>query len=300
MTTERHYREDTPDLDPRMMRPSTVLQALSPALASGEWLDAKAGDFLLSFEDGSEELRPRIPGVTVQPVAFEQKWMEWPAERGSRSAPIAAHAYSPLDAEWVDIGGRKACIRSSNNNRIEKTVFAHALVDNVRTTFSFRSTSFDVGDRFARDADKARVEIDGEVIRCCGALYRLSSELERNQRGQTWWKPTFERRGVLGQEGGPTLEQVRVARDLRFELKSELERQKAERDALAVVRPTPALSAPGQRSRGSMIVTSGMERQRSSADPRGPAQTADKPTAQPAKSVDPRLDDSLDDLPWQK
>ena len=91
-----------------------------------------------------------------------------------------------------------------------------------------------------------------------------------------------------------------MARDLRFELKSELERQKAERDALAVVRPTPALSAPDQRSRGSITITSGIERQRSWADPRGPAQTADEPTAQPAKSVDPRLDDSLDDLPWQK
>ena len=85
------------------MRPSTILQALSPALAPGsDWPEAKAGDFLLSYEDGSEDLVARVPGVTAQMVAFVTKFMEWPAERGSRSAPIDAHDFAPLDSEWVD------------------------------------------------------------------------------------------------------------------------------------------------------------------------------------------------------
>jgi hypothetical protein len=230
MTIER-YRDDKSDLDPRRMRPSRILQAPSPELAQeSDWPDAKAGDFALSFEDGSEELVPRVPGVTLLPVAFQQKWMEWPAERGSRSAPIDAHDYSPLDAEWIDVGGRKACIRSSNNNRVEKTIFAHALVDGFKTTFAFKSTAYDVGDHFGRDADKVRVEVDGETVRVCGALYRLTSELERNHRGQTWFGPRYTKLGILGEANGPTIEQVRLARDLRFE--SRPRKRRGRRNAL--------------------------------------------------------------------
>jgi hypothetical protein len=287
MTNEaRRYVDEKSDLDARVMRPSTILQALSPALApDSDWPDAKAGDFLLSYEDGSEELVPRVPGVTLQPIAFVQKAMEWPAERGSKSAPIAAHDFVPLDAEWIDVGGRKACLRPGGT-RIEKTIFAHALVKGFKTTFAFKSTAYDVGDRFGRDADKTRVEVDGEVVRVCGALYQLTSELERNPRGQTWYGPRYTKLGVLGQEGGPTIEQVRAARDLRFEFKAEEEARKKERAALSALKPTPALP------RGSISITSGIERSRSWADPRGPAEIADpKPMTRAPAPID-------DDIPF--
>lgn len=290
------YVDDASDLDARMMRPSTILQALSPALAPDfDWPDARAGDFLLSYEDGSEELVPRVPGVMLQPVAFVTKFMEWPAERGSRSAPIGAHDYAPLDAEWIDVGGRKACLRPGGA-RIEKTVFAHALVNGFKTTFAFKSTAYDVGDRFGRDADKVRVEVDGEIVRVCGALYRLTSELERNPRGQTWFGPRYTKLGVLGQEAGPTLDQVRVAKAMRFEFKIEEDARKKERAALsaAPLKPTPALPP-----RGSISFSSGIERPRSWADPRGAAEIVDpKPAAQPEKTIDPKLNDGLDDLPF--
>ena len=64
------YVDERSDLDARIMRPSTILQALSPALApDSDRPDDRAGDFLLSYEDGSEELVPRLPGVMLQPVA---------------------------------------------------------------------------------------------------------------------------------------------------------------------------------------------------------------------------------------
>ena len=94
-------------------------------------------------------------------------------------------------------------MRMSVGTRIEKTIFAHALVKGFKTTFAFKSTAYDVGDRFGRDADKVRVEVDNEVVRVCGALYRLTSELERNPRGQTWYGPRFEKLGILGRQAGP-------------------------------------------------------------------------------------------------
>jgi len=292
MTNEAgRFIDDKSDLDARMMRPSTILQALSPALApDSDWPDAKVGDFLLSFEDGSEELVTRVPGVTMQTVAFVTKFMGWPAERGSRSAPIDAHDFAPLDTEWIDVGGRKACMRMSAGTRIEKTIFAHALVKGFKTTFAFKSTAYDIGDRFGRDADKVRVEVDGEIVRVCGALYRLTSELERNPRGQTWYGPRYTKLGIFGQEGGPTIEQVRMAKALRFEFKLEEETRKAERAALSAVRPTPALT------RGTISITSGIERGRSWADPRPAEKTVDPKPAE--KTVDPKLNDGLDDLPF--
>jgi hypothetical protein len=285
MTPER-YRDDKPDLDQRL-RLSTILQALSPQLAPGSnWCDAKAGDILINYED-SEELFPRIPGVTIQPVVSVEKAVEWLPERGSKSAPVAHHDFVPLDAEWlVGADGRKSC-RRPNGNRIEKTVFLHMLVNGFKATFPFKSTAYNDGQSFSRATDKVRVEIDGETVRVVGAFWRMTSELERNDRGQTWFGPRFEKLGVLGQPNGPTLEQVKAARDLRFEFKLEEEKRKEERAALsAPPSPTPALT------RGTTTFTTGIERPRSWADP--------QPATQPKPSVDPKLNDSIDDLPWNK
>jgi hypothetical protein len=287
MTLER-YRDDKPDLDQRL-RLSTILQALSPQLAPGSnWPDAKAGDILINYED-SEELFPRVPGVRFQPIASVEWAVEWLPERGSRSAPVAHHDFVPLDAEWlVGADGRKAC-RRPNGNRIEKTIYLHMLVGGFKTTLALKSTAYNAGKSFSGAADKVRVEVDGETVRVVGALWQLTSEVERNDRGQTWFGPRFEKLGVLGQPTGPTIEQVRIARDLRFEFKLEAEKRKEERAALSVLKPTPALT------RGTTTFTSGIEHPRSWADPR-PAETVDpKPAAQPAKTIDPKLND---DIPW--
>jgi len=284
----QRYVDDKPDLEPKV-RLTKLLQALSPACAPGSpWPDAKAGDYLLAFEDGSERLVPRVPGVTFLPVVGVEKAVEWTPERGSRSAPVAHHDFVPLDAEWIDIGGRKACIRSSNGNRIEKTVFVHMLVDSFRTTIALASTSYSIGQTFCRDADRVRVTIDNEVVRVCGAFWLMTSELERNSRGQTWFAPRFSKLGILGQEKGPTIEQVKAARDLRFEFKIEEDARKAERATLAKVTPTLTLT------RGAISITSGLPapQTRSWADPK-PVEIDPKSAAQRPKTIDPDLDDSI-------
>jgi hypothetical protein len=285
------FTDDRPDLDPRAMRPAKILQNTSPELAPGsDRLDAQAGDFLLYYEDGSQKVFPRIPGVTLLPVVFIERAMEWPLERGSGNAPVYAHDFVPADAEWlvIDATGRKACVRP-NGNRIEKTIFLHALVEEWPVTFSFRATSYPIGQRLGSDADRTRVQVDGETVRVCAAMYRLSSDLERNGKGQTWYGPRYEKLGVLGQKTGPSIELVRRAKILRFELKLEEERRKNERASLSAPRPTPVLSVPDPRPRGTTTFTSGL----SSAPPRSWADP--RPPAQPAQSVDPKLND---DIPW--
>ena len=193
----------------------------------------------------------------------------------------------------MNVGGRKTFVRSATGNKIEKTIFAHMLVNNFRATFTFKSTAYEVGEQLGRDADKVRVMIDNEVIRVVGAFYKLSSELTPpNDRGETWWKPTFKRLAVYGEPDGPTLEQVKFGRDLRFTFKSE---EAARLAQLSAVKPTPALTRPA----GSISYTSGVER-RSWADPNAPGEVVEpKPAAeQPKTTIDPKLNDKLDDLPW--
>jgi hypothetical protein len=281
----QRYIDDQSDLAQRL-RLSTILQALSPALAPGsDYPEARAGDFLLAFEDSSEKLVPRAQGVVFVPVASVEYAVEWPADRGSRGAPIEHHDIVPLDAQWI-VGpdGRKACLRP-NGNRVEKTVYVHMLVDGFKTTIALKSMSYSIGQDFGRDADKVRVNVDGEVVRVCGALWKMTSELER-KNSYTWYSPRFERLGVLGQPNGPSLDLVRMAKTLRFEFKIEETKRKAERAALAQVKPTPALGRTG-----SISITSGIDRPRSWADPRGPEIVDPPPAEQPAKTID-------DDIPF--
>jgi hypothetical protein len=216
--------------------------------------------------------------------------VEWGPERGARGAPIAHHDFMPLDAQWIEIGGRKTCVRP-NGNRVEQTVFLHMLVNGYKATMPFKSTSYQIGKSFAREADKVRVTVDGEIVRVCGALWLLSSEFVQ-KGGHSWWAPVIVKKlGVLGEEHGPSLDLVRKARDLRFEHKLEEEKRKV---ALSTPSPTPALTRPA----GSISYTSGVER-RSWADPRAPGEIVE-PKPEPAKTVDPKLNDGLDDLPWQR
>ena len=219
----------------------------------------------MAFEDGSERLVPRAQGVTFIPVAAEEYAVEWPADRGSRSAPIEHHDRVPLDAQWIEgSDGRKAC-RRPNGNRVEKTVYVHMLVDGFKTTFAFKSMAYNIAQDFGVAADKISVNVDGEVVRVAGALWKMTSELER-KNSYTWYSPRFEKLGMLGEANGPSLDLVRVAKTLRFEFKIEETKRKAERAALSTVAPTPTLG----RAAGSTTFSTGIERPQLLGRPEGP------------------------------
>jgi hypothetical protein len=297
------FNDDQPDLDPRGPRLSGVIQAMSQELTPGpkRLEGAKVGDIKVCYEDGSREAFSN--GVSIITLMFAERVVEW-APRGSMTPPIT-HFRMPLDAEWRDVGGgRRACIRSSTGNRCEKTIYQFGLINGFRVTFAHRSTGYAIGRDFSDELDRVRVTVDGATVRVVGAKYKLFSELTPpNDRGERWYALRYERQGILGEPNGPTVEEVRIARDIRAELRAEEERQKEEYAALPQVRPTPALG------RGATSFTTGLPAPptRSWADPR-PAEIVDpKPAARPEKSVDPKpaeqlkppIDPNLnDDLPW--
>ena len=282
----RRYVDDHSDLEQRM-RLSTILNALSKAVAlpNSNFPTAKPGDILVNYED-SEELFPRVPGVPFLPVAFGEMAVEWGPAFGG--APIAHHDRTPLDAVWVETPGGKKCLRP-NGNRVETTIYLHMLVNGFKATMPFKSTSLPIARAFQREADKIRMVLDGEPLRVCVAMWLLSSTfVERN--GNKWWAPIIVKQiGKLGEEGGPSLELVKKARDLRFEFRAEEETRKTA--ARAAPTPTPALT----RATGSISYSTGVER-RSWADPQAPGAIVE-PKPESAKTIDPKLNDGLDSLP---
>jgi hypothetical protein len=254
------YVDDHSDIA-QNQRLSKILQALSNELAPGpnRLEGAAAGDILAYFQDHPPILYPRVTGMPFVGVAFIELQVEWSPNRGS-SGPVAVHDFRPADAEWVvvDTSGRKACIRSSNCNKIEKTIYMHALVEGMPITFPFKSTALGVGKRLSDDADRVRIQIDGETVRVVGAQYRLSSEPERDG-SYTWYKPTFIRLGVFGEPGGPSLELARKAKELRFKIKAEEDLKKRERlAAISAPSPTPPLLGVGQPPRGTTTFATGV------------------------------------------
>jgi hypothetical protein len=286
--TMQQYDDNTPDIEERGPRPSTVLQALSPAVAEGsDYPEARPGDLLFNFEDRSERLYKRVPGVKVQLLACVTVFVEWSPERSAKKPPVAVHDYAPLDAQWQNIGGRSSFVRH-NGNKIEKTIHAYMLVEGFRAVFGFKSTAHEIGERLSRDADKVRVTVDGAMVRMVGAFYQLSSEIEKNDRGDTWWKPTFQRLGIMGAENGPTIDEVRRGRDLRFEFKTA---EDARKTALSAPTATPALT----RSAGSIEYSTGVKR-RSWADPQAPGPIIEQTATKVAEKVADPIDD--EDLPF--
>jgi hypothetical protein len=188
-------------------------------------------------------------GIEAIFVGFEENFLEWPSVRGAGSGgPLDRHSTMPSDANWVldPATGRKVCLRD-NGNKIEKTIYGHALIDGAPATFVFRSTAYPIGQRIANLAFHAKAAIDGEEIRVVGAKWRITSRLESNDRGR-WSMPQIDLIGKFGTRDGPTLEEARAAKALRIALKTG-----AAPPALEATR-TPALT---QIPRGSATFTTG-------------------------------------------
>ena len=217
------FVDDAPDLAPLGPRPIKQLQNNSPEAMRGDPAHvpgAEAGDFLVPR--GEEiALCKGTTGLEAIFVWFEEYFLEWPAVRGAGSGgPLARHAAKPSDAEWaVDLStGRKVCLRA-NGNKIEKTIYGHALVDGAPATFVFRSTAYPIGRNHASLASQIKVKIDDQEIRVVGAKWRIASRTESNNLGR-WFVPQIDLIGKFGSPAGPTLAEARVAKALRIALKT--------------------------------------------------------------------------------
>ena len=222
-TGKAGFVDDAPDLAPLGPRPIKQLQNNSPEAMRGDPAyvpGAEGGDFLVPR--GEEiALYKGTTGIEAIFVAFDETFNEWPAVRGAGGGgPLDRHSAIPSDANWVvdQTTGRKACLRA-NGNKIERTVYGHALIDGAPATFAFRSTSYPIGRNHANLTSCLKVKIDGEDIRVVGAKWRVTSRLESNNLGR-WFVPQIDLIGKFGSPNGPTLAEVRAAKALRIALKT--------------------------------------------------------------------------------
>jgi hypothetical protein len=211
-TGKAGFIDDAPDLAPLGPRPIKQLQNNSPEAMRGDPAyvpGAEGGDFLVPR--GEEiALYKGTTGLEAIFVGFEETFNEWPAVRGTGSGgPLDRHRAMPSDANWVldQATGRKICLRA-NGNKVERTVYGHALIDGAPATFAFRSTSYPIGRNHANLASCLKVKIDDEDIRVVGAKWRVTSRLESNNLGR-WFVPQIDLIGKFGSPNGPTLAEAR-------------------------------------------------------------------------------------------
>ena len=244
------FVDDTPDLARLGPRPIKLLQNNSPEAMRGDPAyvpGAEGGDFLVPRGEETA-LYKGTTGIEAVFVYFEEYFLEWPAVRGAgNGGPLDRHSAMPSDANWEldPATGRKVCLRS-NGNKIEKTIYGHALIDGAPGTFVFRSTAYPIGRSHASLSSHTKATIDGEEMRVVGAKWRVTSRLESNDRGR-WFVPHIEEIGKFGSPNGPTLAEARAAKALRIALKTG--------DELPVLAPKTAPTA--QISHGSATFTTG-------------------------------------------
>jgi hypothetical protein len=244
------FVDDAPDIAPLGPRLIKQLQNNSPEVTKGDPAyvsGAEGGDFLVP-RDEEIALYKGATGIEAIFVGFEENFLEWPPVRGAGSGgPLGRHSAMPSDANWVldQATGRKVCLRASNGNKVEKTVYAHALIDGAPATFAFRSTAYPIGRNHANLASRLKVKIDDEDVRVVGGKWRVTSRLESDNLGR-WYLPQIDLIGKFGSSNGPTLAEVRAAKSLRIALKTGTEPPMLE---------APKTSPPAQIARGSGTFT---------------------------------------------
>jgi hypothetical protein len=205
---------------------------------------SKPGDYAVPRE-GEHLLFKATIGVPHVPVGYERFYVEWAANRGGY---VDKHLKKPADACWLKANespDRKQGFWLANGNKLEDTVFAHLLVlldgrDPFGATFPFRSTALNIGLDYENQAERIKVEntkLGGAVV----SKWRMTSRIERDG-DFSWHVPVLTLEGVLGEPKGPTLEQVRLAAQLRRAFKESL--------------PAPIpITAPARTPR--LVITSG-------------------------------------------
>jgi hypothetical protein len=243
-TGKAGFIDDAPDLAPLGPRPIKQLQNNSPEVVRGDSAyvaGAEGGDFLVPR--GEEmALYKGTTGIEAVFVYFEEYFLEWPAVRGAgNGGPLDRHSAMPSDANWEldPATGRKVCLRS-NGNKIEKTIYGHALIDGAPGTFVFRSTAYPIGRNHASLASHTKATIDGAEMRVVGAKWRVTSRFESNDRGR-WFVPQIEEIGKFGSPNGPTLMEARAAKALRIALKTGSEPPALDGSKTPRVPPPPTL-----------------------------------------------------------
>jgi hypothetical protein len=247
-----------PDLPSGVPPLAELLQSTSLQLQPGNTdfvLGACQGDFLVP-RDGAYTLLKGTIGITFVPVGFETQWPQFrPFRQGWAGV---THAEKPASAKWllpektfdkpaspdgkqglylIDADGKPG-------DKIEETLYLHALVlpgdghPPHGASFSFHSTSLKIGNAFEKRARNLQVGTNGQPLKgYVVGKWRLTSYYKKPE-AFGWWEPVLTLLGKLGEERGPTREEMLYAARLRANFKQGLTPVlEASREALEIEGP---------------------------------------------------------------
>jgi hypothetical protein len=196
-------------------------------------------------------------------IGCDDFWVHWAANRGGLLGFLPG-LETPPGTEWLKPGvprdGYPMVMKEGryapDGSVWEHTIYLHSLVVAVGRpavhlaqpicgTLAFKGKSCEIGLNFYHSQLKAvEAVIDGKVVRHMAlGLFGMSSEIMR--KGSYAWmtpKPTLV--GVLGQPGGPSIEQSWVAKTLRHSFKQGRAWASEPLPAIAALAPTEAPQIP--------------------------------------------------------
>jgi hypothetical protein len=183
---------------------------------------ASAGDYL--FADRKPPVVNGEKGFRAQIIAMRPAWVEkLPGNAGT----VTEHPLRPTDAAWTIDGetGRNV-LRRVNGNNVEETIFLTiALADEEGRvdhdsvyTMRIRSTGLSAWrNQLVKPLNKKSMWIEADGVSqpspVFGVIMRVASESMSNANG-SWYVPSFEILGKLGEAEGPTVKDFLVALDM--------------------------------------------------------------------------------------
>lgn len=238
------------DLPPSPAKLTMLLQAGSADLLD-QLEGSAAGDFAVPTPDGYHLVKGAI-GLVVIPVFSRIAWPEWGPDR---SGLVDMHPMKPHDAQWLSDkelpSGKAGHHRLSTRNKVEETVYASLLAvgdgEPFPMTFAFRSSALSVGKDFATRAERVK-SADGKLVGAVVGKWKLTSRKEQKLDFR-WHGPVMTPLGVFGQAGGPTVDEMQMAAELRRGFKTQAQAEQAAR----LSAPAPAIEG----LRGKITITSG-------------------------------------------
>src|SRR5579871_770469 len=134
----------------------------------------------------------------LTPIVYLDAYVEWSPDGGGY---VDTHYLLPDDAKW-DAAARYYF--RANGNQVEEGAEIVGLVNGEVYGLSFRGAAVVVARNFNSAAGDLMIE--DVQIPFFGANWRIGSVEKRSAKGRTYWQATYAHNAMVGQPGGPTLD----------------------------------------------------------------------------------------------
>jgi hypothetical protein len=175
--------------------PPKLVQLLQDKAVGSSWCPsgARAGQYLIG-----DTLCDDFVWTSVK---FKDTFIEWTVKpRGY----VTTHDALPEDASW---DAKARCWFRSNGNSVEEAAENLGLINGKVCTQSFSLSALAVARSLNSAASKLTAETDGPPIRLpfFAGNWRMGSiEKHNTTTGKSFWQPTYQHVGTIGEPGGPS------------------------------------------------------------------------------------------------